>query len=112
MSGIGRLFTQTVSVETLTGQGAYGDVFADPRTVQCFVQDRTKWTRDAQGEEVVSTSTIYAPIGASPDTPPTAGQFTPGSRVTLAGRTAYVISVARQDSAGPARIHHTAVELT
>lgn len=105
MSGIARLFTQSVSVETLTGSGAYGDTYASPATVACFISDKTKLTRDSHAQEVVSTTTLYAPLSA-------VSQFAPGSRVTVNGRTAYVITCARQDSAGPARIHHAAVELT
>lgn len=112
MTGIARLFTQSVSVETLLGSGAYGDVWADPVDIACFINDTTKMTRNAQGDEVVSSTTLYAPLTTSPDQPATAGQFAPGSRVTVQGRTALVLSAARRDSAGPARIWHTEVTLT
>lgn len=112
MPGIAALFTQTVDVETLTGSGAYGDVFASPVTVACFVNDRSKMVRNSNGDEIVSTTTLYAPLTASPDVPATAGQFAPGSRVTVNGRTAYVVNAARRDSAGPSRIWHTEVTLT
>lgn len=112
MSGIARLFNQSVSVETRTGAGAYGDVFATATSVPCFISEQTRLVRDQSAAEVVSTTTLYAPLTASPAATPAAGQFAPGSRVTVNGRVAFVISTARQDSAGPARIHHTAVHLT
>lgn len=112
MSGIARLFNQSVSVETRTGSGAYGDTFATPTTVVCSISEKTQLVRDQSAAEVASSTTLYAPLSASPDSTPTSGQFAPGSRVTVHGRVAYVISAARQDSQGPARIHHTAVYLT
>lgn len=105
MSGVVRLFKQSVSVETRTGQGAYGDVFATAAAVPCFISDQTRLVRNANAEEVVSSVTLYAAL-ASVD------QFTPGSRVAVNGRTAYVISAARHDGAGPTRIHHAEVHLT
>lgn len=110
--GIARLFTQSASVETKTGANALGDVYAAPVDVACFVQDGVKMVRSTTAAEVVSSTTLYAPLSASPTSPPTAGQFAPGSKVTVNGRVAYVIAAVRQDSAGPSRIHHVAVSLT
>lgn len=112
MAGIAALFTQSVTVETLTGSGAYGDVYAAPTVVECFINDRAKMVRNSQGDEVVSSTTLYAPLASSPDDPATAGQFSPGSRVTVNGRSALVLSVARRDGNGPSRIWHTEVTLT
>lgn len=112
MSGIARLFNQNVSLETRTGAGAYGDVFADAVSVQCFVSEKTQLVRDSTGTEVVSSTTLYAPLTAAPDATPSGGQFAIGSRVTVAGRAAHVIRAARRDSAGPVRVHHVEVHLT
>lgn len=113
MSGnIARLFTQSVTLETFLGAGAYGDTYADPAEVSCFIQDAVKLTRSSTAEEVVSTTTLFAALATSPDSPPVAGQFSAGSRVTVNGRQAFVIHAARQNSGGPTRIHHTRVDLT
>jgi hypothetical protein len=106
------LLNQTVTVETRTGAGAYGEVYAAPTDVSCFLSEVTRTVRDSKGTEVVSSTTLYAPLAAAPDPSPSAGQFAVGSRVTVAGRTAYVIQAARQNAAGPITIHHTSVHLT
>lgn len=105
MTRLSGFFNSMVTVQTYLGANGHGDQFATATTVACFIEDATKLTRNANAEEVVSTTTLYAPIGA-------AGQFTPGSKVTVSGRTAFVIVTSRQNSAGPARIHHTQVTLT
>lgn len=112
MSRLSRLFTQLVTLETFLGAGARGDVYAAPVAVPCFIQDVTKLTRKQNAEEVVSTTTLFADISTSPDSPPVAGQFAGNSRVTVNGRQAFVITTGRQNSGGPARIHHTRVDLT
>lgn len=112
MSGVARLFNKTVGVETRTGSGAFGDVFAASANVSCFISEQVRLVRDQNAVEVVSSTTLYAPLAAVPEVTATAGQFSPGSRVTVNGRVAYVISASRQDSAGPARIHHAEVHLT
>jgi 2-methylisocitrate lyase-like PEP mutase family enzyme len=105
MTRLSRFFNSSVSVQTYLGSNSRGDQFATAATVACYIEDATKLTRNANAEEVVSTTTLYAAIDAAP-------QFTPGSKVMLNGRTAFVITTNRQDSAGPARIHHTQVALT
>lgn len=112
MSGVARLFKQSVTVETRTGQGAYGDVFASPATVPCFISEQVRLVRNTNAEEVTSSTTLYAALAAAPDAAPTAGQFAPGSKVTVNGRAAYVIGASRHDAAGPTRIHHAEVHLT
>lgn len=109
---INRLFKQSVTLETYLGSGAYGDVFAAPVTVACFIEDATKLVRNSSEEEVVSTTTLYAAIAGAPAEPPVQGQFSAMSRVAVNGRDAHVITTARVDSAGPARIHHIQVSLT
>lgn len=112
MRGIAALFNQTVSVETRLGSGAYGDAFADPVDVACFISEKTQLVRDLNADEVVSSTTLYAPLATAPDATPQAGQFADGSRVMIANRTTRVITASRQNSAGPARIHHVQVHLT
>lgn len=105
MAGIARLFNQTVTVETYLGTGVKGPTFAAPASVLCFVDDSRKLVRDSTGEQVVSSTTVYAPLSVY-------AQFPVDSKVTVNGRTARVVAVELQNSAGPASVHHTQVNLT
>lgn len=112
MSRLSRLFNQPVTLETYLGVTATGESFAAPVTVSCFVEGAIKLVRNMKGEEIVSSTTLYAALNTSPTVPAVAGQFAPGSRVTVNGTPAFVIVANREDAAGPARIHHTMVSLT
>lgn len=48
----------TVAVATRTGEGAYGPVDAELRTVRCTIDERRRLVRDASGDETVSESTL------------------------------------------------------
>lgn len=109
--GIERLFTQIVSLETYLGTGTFGDVYADPVDVACYLEDAIREVRNTQGDQVVSTARIYASLNTAPDDPSTAGQFAVGSKVTAHGRTALVLSVARYE-VGPVNARHIEVALT
>jgi len=86
MPGIDLFLVHSVTVETYLGSGAYGDTYADPAPIPCFLDDGVHLTRDRAGAEVASTSTVYAAPGSR-------AALAPGSRVTVNGRTAFVISV-------------------
>ena len=103
--GIAALFTQTVSVETFAGTKNGAPAYASPATVACFVNDSRKLVRDAVGSEVVSSTTLYAPLSD-------VAAFVVGSRVNVNGRKAFVLGAYRRDSAGPASAHHVQVDLT
>ena len=105
-------YVDTVSVETLTGSGAYGDVWADGTDLACYVADVVKMVRNSQGDEVVSSATLYADPAAYPDATPTAGQCAPGSKVTVNGREALVLTVAKQTNPLAPSLNHTVVTLT
>lgn len=63
-----------VELAPRTGEGPYGPVFGTPATVSAIVDQTRRLVRDAQGEQVVSETTLYVQLGtACPD----------GSRVTL-----------------------------
>lgn len=112
MAGIGRLLTQTVQVATRLGSDSSGDIEADPVDVACYIEESTRLVRDANGEEVVSSTRLIAAIDAAPTVPPVAGQFSVNSTVTVNGRDATVITAARRDGVGPARCWHVEVSLT
>ena len=109
--GIARLFTQTVTLATYLGSGTFNDVFADPVAVACQVEDTIREVRNSDGDQVVSTARVFAGLSTAPDVPAVAGQFAPGSKVTVNGRTALVLSVARRD-VGPTSARHVEVALT
>lgn len=96
----------TVTVKTYLGAGAYGDRFADPTPpVPCYVEDDIHMVRDADGNEVVSSSTVYADLAK-------AALFPVGSLVTTpAGREARVIGLGRLDAADP-DLDHCVIHLT
>lgn len=102
---IARLFTHTVSVQTYEGGDDTGDMFASPVDKACFISDARRLVRDSSGLEVVSSTTLYGPLGDI-------DAYTPGSKVTVNGRTARVIGVDRRNSAGPPSAYHCQISLT
>jgi len=93
-------YVHTVTVQTLTGTGAYGDVFAAPVTLDpatdtgVFVDDKRKLVRSSSGAEVISETTIYG-------RPNLIAVLLEGSLVALpSGRVATVITTGARDSGG------------
>ena len=63
-----------VQLEPRTGEGPYGPVYGVSSAVPAIVDQTRKLVRDAQGEQVISETTVYVQLGTPcPD----------GSRVTL-----------------------------
>lgn len=91
------LLKDLVAVETYSGDGAYGPVFAAPVTVKVNVDQTRRLVRNPAGDEVVSEATLAvhpAPrdeaTGATLDA---VALFAPESAVTISGRAAKVIGV-------------------
>ena len=91
------LLKDLVSVETYSGDGAYGPIFEAPVTVKVNVDQTRRLVRNTAGDEVVSEATLAAhpaprdeATGVSLDA---VALFAPESAVTIAGRAAKVISV-------------------
>lgn len=83
------LLQHTVTVEPWAGSGGYGDIWGDPFDLQCFVEDRRRLVRAADGSEVISETTVYANRGPS---------IPNRSRITLpSGRVSMAITVADHD---------------
>jgi hypothetical protein len=101
----GGLLRHQVDVEPYVGSGPYGDAYDKSRPVRCWRDDGRKLVRDGNGEQVVSTTTLLARLAD-------AEALVPGSRVTVDGRTAYVISLARRDDAGMGAWQHAEATLT
>lgn len=97
------LLRHTVTVEAYQGDSAYGPRYAAPVTVRCFVEEQTRAVRNHEGEEVISSSTFYAPL---------ATVCPAESRVTLpTGRVTTVIAALRRDGGGLPTPDHLEVQL-
>lgn len=84
----------TVTVEPYEGGAGYGDSYGTGVEVTCFVDQKRRLVRAPDGSQVVSESTVYAPLDTVAPT---------RSRVTLPdGQTTIVISAARRTAAGVA----------
>ena len=97
------LLKGTVAVETYTGEGAYGPVYASAVTVPCNLDTTRRLVRNANGEESVSECTLYVH-------PDNAAAFAAQSRLTVGGRTSTVLAASSQEFRGQA--HHTKVACT
>jgi hypothetical protein len=76
------MLTQEVTIEAHQGETAYGQSFAEPRTVKCRVESRKRVAVGAQGSDVTVAATLY--LDPSEDVPVE-------SKVTLDGRSMTVI---------------------
>lgn len=94
----------TVSVRTKTGTTGVGVLFANPVDVACFVDETVRLVRNSDGNQVVSSTTVY--------TSDTRSLWEPGSMVTVFGRPTTVIAVSRRDDGGEGGWQHTEVALT
>ncbi|MDX3065396.1 hypothetical protein PV518_25005 [Streptomyces sp. ND04-05B] len=101
----GFLLRHEVTVEAKEGEGPYGPTYAAPVTVRCFVEQKTRLVRNAEGDEVVSSSTVFCQLDALAQPPPK-------SRVTLAdGTKTKVIAAHRNDGAGLPTPDHFEIQL-
>lgn len=99
------LLVHTVTVETQTGEGAYGDQYGPPVEASCFVDETRQLVRNSAGAEVVSEATIYTTLDK-------AALFGLDSRVTLPdGTVAYVLRASRRDDGGMGTPQHLEVAL-
>ena len=87
------LFRDTVSVETYSGDSAYGPIYVASADVLCRVSATRQLVRNSAGDEVVSEVTVYVQ-------PADEAKFTPESRVTIAGRVSTVLGVSPQGRPG------------
>lgn len=99
------LLRHTVTVEPYRGTESWGQpTYAAAYEVACFVDNKRRLVRAADGHEVVSETTVYAPLDT--DCPV-------DSRVTLAsdGRQARVLDVKRRDGGGMPTPDHLEIVL-
>lgn len=86
-------FVHTVTVETFTGVGAGGPVYAAPVSVTGYLDETTRLLRKGDGSEIVSRGHFYCSIADL-------AKFTQDSRVTLPDRVSQVISSRSNDLVG------------
>lgn len=87
MDELAEFWVHETTVRTHKGSGPYGETYADPVTVPCFVDARRQLVRDDDGREVTSEATITGPIEHGT-------RFLPESVTTVAGRERTVITLA------------------
>lgn len=102
MSDFDEFRIHAIAVETMTGEGGAGPIYAPAAAFSpitgtgVLVDDKRRLVRATDGAQVISESTVFDPDVTH------ASSYVPGSRVVLpSGRTATVITVAvRQDPTG------------
>ena len=93
-----------VLVEPLAGEGATGPVYNPGTTVRVIVDDTRRMVRDATGAQVVSETSLFAPLDTTCPV---------GSRVTLpSGRVAYALAVLTLDGGALPVPSHLEISLT
>jgi hypothetical protein len=81
-----------VTVTPLLGRTGTGPIYGTPRPINATVSEETKQTRNADGEEVVTTASLVL-------YPKQPENFAPGSKVTLpSGRVSKVIGYHEHDA--------------
>ena len=83
------MLKDAVSVQTFSGEGAYGPVYASAVTVSCNIDPTRRLVRSANGEEAVSEATLLVH-------PDDGALFNPDALVTIGGRASHVLSVNTQ----------------
>lgn len=97
------VFRHQAVVEPYLGTGPSGPKYGPAFPLKCYAQDKTRLVRSPDGDEVTSTSTVYAQLG--PIVPVK-------SRVTLpAGRRTTVIASLRHDGGGLPTPDHLEIQL-
>jgi len=87
------LLQDTVSVETYTGDGAYGPVYAPAVSVSCNIDSTRRLVRNSAGDEAVSELTLHIH-------PDDVSSLTPESRITASSHVSRVLAVKPQTFRG------------
>lgn len=97
-----RYTVHEVTVRAYVGQSSTGPLFGDPFTLQCMAQGKRRMVRDNDGNERVSSLTLFAAPGLADTVPP-------GSEVDWQGDTTVVLGVTNHDGGGLGTPDHTEV---
>lgn len=104
MSAISVFFIHTATVQTFTGTGPTGDLYAAAVDVKGFLDDGVVLVQSSAGEQLVQKSIFYAALSD-------AAVFVPESRVTVNGRACQVTAVRRRDGGSLGLPDHCEIEL-
>lgn len=98
------LMRHQITIEEYLGDTSKGPQYGPPVAVErCFVDEQTRGVRSPGGEQVTSTSTVYADPGTTAP---------PLSRVTLpSGRVTTVIQTKDRDGGGLPTPDHVEIQL-
>ncbi|MEU6168091.1 hypothetical protein [Streptomyces tanashiensis] len=97
------LMRHQVTVEPYLGDSSKGPLYGPATPVRCFLDQQTRMVRSPAGEQVTSSSTIYADLGTTGPT---------GSRVTLPeGQITTVIWIKKRDGGGLPTPDHAEIAL-
>ncbi|MFE6103186.1 hypothetical protein ACFVQ4_24960 [Streptomyces laurentii] len=97
------LMRHHVSIEPYLGNGSKGPAYGPAARVRCFLDEQTRMVRSPAGEQVTSSSTVYADPGTAGPT---------GSRVTLPdGQLTTVIWCKDRDGGGLPTPDHVEIAL-
>ncbi|MFF9199961.1 hypothetical protein ACF09L_32620 [Streptomyces sp. NPDC014779] len=97
------LMRHQVSIEPYLGDSSKGPAYGPAAPVQCFLDAQVRMVRSPAGEQVTSSSTVYADPGT--DAPPS-------SRVTLPdGQVTTVIWAKHRDGGGLPTPDHVEIAL-
>jgi hypothetical protein len=97
-----RLRTHTISIEPYTGSGAFGSTYGPPVDVTCRVEEVVRLVRGADGDEAVSSTTVYCDADVV---------IPAESRVTVGGRVTTVLAVSNPSTGGRSALDHLEVSL-
>lgn len=104
MSLIETNFDKAITIERYQGDSAYGPQYEDPETVEGMVEQEKSWTRNQEGDVVVSEATLYL----SPDISPPPVQ----SKITFDGSEHFILSVREPEDRLIGKRHHIECDLT
>lgn len=109
-------FAEPVTIETYSGQGAYGDVYAGPITVLGHISGGRRVNSSSSGDEVVTSQRLLLPnptrlADGSGAVDPTA-TLTPESRVTSGTISATVGQVDEHRQPGTGAVIYVSAELS
>ncbi|MER5482918.1 hypothetical protein ABT024_06840 [Streptomyces sp. NPDC002812] len=100
----GFLLRHEVAIEAYLGDNAYAPLYAAPVIARAFVDEKTQTVRNAKGEEVTVSTTVW--LLPTQDCPPESRVTTPS------GRVASVITSALRTGGGLPTPDHREVTLT
>jgi len=93
------MLPHTASVRVRSGEAAYGPTYVEPFPMPCYFSGQVQMVRNADGEQVISSSSLLANI--------TTVAITPGSMVTVdGGVSSRVITVNVIDDGGITGLSH------